>query len=137
MNQVLLIGRLTKDPELAYGKSGTAITSFTIAVTRRFKRDETDFINCKCFTKLAENVANLQHKGNMVGIVGRIQTRNYENQEGRKVYVTEVICDEVEFLTPKGGSKSEPDTDRWAHLEKEVSIDDVQLVDAEDGDVPW
>ena len=136
MNQVLLIGRLTRDPELSYGKSGTAITSFTLAVTRKYKRDETDFINCKCFTKLAESVANNQHKGNMVGVAGRMQTGNYE-KDGRKVYFTEVICDEVEFQTPKGGSK--PDTDdKWSHLEKEVSLNDVQLTDgSDDGDVPW
>jgi single-strand DNA-binding protein len=131
MNQVLLIGRLTRDPELAYGKSGTAIATFTLAVGRKFKRDETDFINCKCFTKLAENVANFQQKGNMLGVAGRMQTGNYE-KDGRKVYFTEVICDEVEFLTPKGGK---PDSDdRWAHLEKEVSLDDVQLVDEADED---
>jgi single-strand DNA-binding protein len=123
MNQVLLIGRLTRDPELAYGKSGTAIATFTLAVGRKFKRDETDFINCKCFTKLAENVANFQQKGNMLGVAGRMQTGNYE-KDGRKVYFTEVICDEVEFLTPKGGSKPESNSG-WDDIGKETNTDDI------------
>lgn len=141
MNKTILIGRLTKDPELRYTGQGTPVTTFTLAINRKFKRDETDFIPCVVWTKLAEHCANYLKKGSQCAVEGRIQTRNYENQEGRKVYVTEVVAEDVRFLDSKGGSKPEADTDKWAHLAKgdgvgDINLDDVQLVDADD-DVPW
>ena len=100
MNKVFLIGRLTRDPELRRTGSGKAVTSFNLAVERNFKSDdqEADFINCVCWGKIAENTERYCSKGSMVSVDGRIQTRNYDNSQGQKVYVTEVIADSVQFI---------------------------------------
>lgn len=101
LNRVALVGRLTRDPELRRTGNGTAVTSFTLAVDRNFStRDgqEADFINCVCLGKIAENTERYCSKGSMVSVDGRIQTRNYENNQGQKVYVTEVIADSVQFI---------------------------------------
>lgn len=106
MNKVILIGRLTRDPEMRTTTSGTATTSFTIAVNRNFTNAngerEADFINCVAWRKQAENVAKYCAKGIQVAVEGRIQTRTYDAQDGTKRYVTEVIADNVTFLSPKG-----------------------------------
>ena len=105
MNTVQLIGRLTKDPELKYTQSGVATTSFTLAVNRNFTNQqgerEADFIMCTAWRKTAELVCQYLKKGSMVGVNGRIQTRNYENQQGQRVYVTEVIIGELTFVESK------------------------------------
>lgn len=105
INQVTLVGRLTKNPELKFTQEGTAMTNVTIAVSRNFRnRDgtiETDFVNCTLWKRTAENTVQYCRKGSLIGIVGRIQTRHYENAEGRKVYVTEVVADTVRFLGGK------------------------------------
>ena len=102
MNKVVLIGRLTKDPELRFSPgTGIAISRFTIAVNRRKKEDgtqEADFIPCVAWRKQAENLANYQKKGNQIAVTGRIQTRSYDGKDGVKKYVTEVIAEEVQFL---------------------------------------
>ena len=102
MNKVVLIGRLTKNPELRFSPgTGTAISRFTIAVNRRKKEDgtqEADFIPCVAWRKQAENLANYQKKGNQIAVTGRIQTRSYDGKDGIKRYVTEVIAEEVQFL---------------------------------------
>lgn len=105
INNVTLIGRLTRDPDLRYTNSGTAVASFSVAVDRQFRNAngdrDADFINCVIWRKAAENFANFTHKGSLVGIDGRIQTRNYENQQGQRVYVTEVVVQDFCFLDPK------------------------------------
>lgn len=105
INNVTLVGRLTKDPELKYTGSGTAVATFTLAVNRNFTNAsgerEADFVNCVIWRKPAETLANYAKKGTLIGVVGRIQTRNYENQQGQKVYVTEVVCDNFQLLEPK------------------------------------
>jgi single-strand DNA-binding protein len=102
LNKVILIGRLTKDPEVRTTPSGVPVGSFTLAVNRTFTsangEREADFINCVCFRKLAENVGRYVHKGSLVSVEGRIQSRSYDAQDGTKRYVTEVICDNVVFL---------------------------------------
>jgi single-strand DNA-binding protein len=102
LNSVILIGRLTKDPDLRYTPSGQAVTTFSLAVDRGYQNQqgqkETDFINIVTWAKQAENVAQYCKKGRLVAVEGRIQTRNYENNEGKKVYVTEVVADNVKFL---------------------------------------
>ena len=102
MNKVILIGRLTKDPELRTIASGNATTSFTIAVNRNFTNQngerEADFINCVAWRKQAENIAKYCTKGSQVAVEGRIQTRSYDAQDGTKRYVTEVVADNVTFL---------------------------------------
>ncbi|MEV2910734.1 single-stranded DNA-binding protein [Paenibacillus larvae] len=110
LNRVVLIGRLTKDPELRYTPSGIAYTSFTLAVERPFKTNgekETDFINIVTWRQTAEACANYLRKGRLTAVEGRIQVRNYENNEGRRIYVTEVIAEHVRFLE---SSKKNNDT---------------------------
>lgn len=110
INQVALTGRLTRDPDLRYTQSGSAVGTFTLAVDRRFKNQqgerEADFVQCVIWRKGAENFANFFHKGSLVGIEGRIQTRNYENQQGNRVYVTEVIVENFSFLESRNQSNS-------------------------------
>lgn len=101
INRVILVGRLTKDPDLRYTPNGKAVCSFTLACNRPFGDNEADFINCNIWGKPAENLANYIKKGGQIGIEGRIQTRNYENSEGNRVYVTEVVADRVQFLEGK------------------------------------
>lgn len=102
LNRVILIGRLTKDPELRYTPAGVAVTQFTLAVDRQFsgskEEREADFIPIVTWRQLAETCANYLRKGRLAAVEGRIQVRNYENNEGRRVYVTEVIADNVRFL---------------------------------------
>ncbi|WP_210367601.1 single-stranded DNA-binding protein [Bacillus sp. REN3] len=106
MNRVILVGRLTKDPELRFTPNGVAVATFTLAVNRTFTNQqgerEADFINCVVWRRQAENVANFLKKGSLAGVDGRIQTRNYEGQDGKRVYVTEVLAENVQFLEPKG-----------------------------------
>lgn len=102
LNNVCLVGRLTKDPELRYTPSNQAVATFSLAVNRNFKSQngerEADFINCVIWRQQAENLANWAKKGDLIGITGRIQTRNYENQQGQRVYVTEVVADNFQLL---------------------------------------
>ena len=108
MNKVILIGRLTRDPELRYTSSNVPTATFSVAVDRNFTNQngerEADFINIVVWRKQAENCKNYLTKGSQVAIEGRIQTRNYDGQDGKKVYVTEVVADNVQFLGSKGAS---------------------------------
>ena len=130
MNKVVLVGRLTKDPELKFAQgTGTAVATFTVAVNRRFKREgqpEADFIPIVVFGKQAEATATYVTKGKLISVSGNIQTRNYEAKDGTRRYVTEVVSDEVEFL-------------EWASKKSEVAPtkfnDDVTEI--EDGDIPF
>lgn len=107
INRVVLVGRLTKDPELRYTPSGVAMARFTLAVNRTFSNQqgerEADFINCVVWRKQAENTANYLKKGSLAGVEGRIQTGSYEGQDGKRVYTTDVVADSVQFLEPKNG----------------------------------
>ncbi|MCO7175255.1 single-stranded DNA-binding protein [Sporolactobacillus kofuensis] len=111
INRVVLVGRLTKNPELRYTPNGVAVTSFTIAVNRPFSNQQgerdADFIPVVVWRRQAENAANFLQKGNLAGVDGRIQTRSYENNEGRRVYITEVVADSVQFLEPKGSRNTD------------------------------
>lgn len=110
INRVVLTGRLTRDPDLRYTANGAAVGSFTVAVNRQFTNAQgdrdADFINCVIWRKAAENFANFTKKGSLVGIDGRIQTRSYDNQQGQKVYVTEVVVENFSLLEPKGSSNN-------------------------------
>ncbi|WP_208560519.1 single-stranded DNA-binding protein [Marinilactibacillus kalidii] len=115
INNVVLVGRLTRDAELRYTGSGTAVASFSIAVERTFTNAqgerETDFINCVAWRKTAEIISNFTRKGSLVGVTGRIQTRNYTNNEGRKVYITEVVCENFQMLEPKSVTEKRSQND--------------------------
>ncbi|WP_203639910.1 single-stranded DNA-binding protein [Levilactobacillus wangkuiensis] len=108
INRVVLTGRLTRDVDLRYTQGGTAVATFNLAVDRRFTNQqgerEADFVSCVIWRKSAENFANFFHKGSLVGIEGPIQTRNYENQQGQRVYVTEVIVENFSFLESKNST---------------------------------
>jgi len=132
MNNVVLIGRLVRDPDMRYTPNGVAVTTFTLAVDRPFQnggKKETDFIPIVTWRQLAENCANHLTKGRLVAVQGRIQTRQYENNEGRKVNVTEVVADVVRFLEraekqqPSGGGNGDP----FADDGKPIEINDDDL----------
>ncbi len=110
LNRTVLVGRMTKDPEMRVTPSGVTVTTFTLAVKRTFKsangETEADFINIVTFRKTAENVNTFCSKGSLVSVDGRIQSRSYDNQEGRRVYVTEVVADSVQFLETKGKNEN-------------------------------
>lgn len=111
INRVVLVGRLTRDPDLRVTQNNISISNFNLAVNRPFTGQNgergADFINCIAFRKIAENINQYVRKGSLVGIDGRIQTRNYENKKGDRVYVTEVVCDSVQFLDPKGSNNNQ------------------------------
>lgn len=108
INRTVLVGRLTKDPELRYTQSNAAVAKFTLAVNRIYKtqNNEADFIQCVVWNKQAENVDKYVRKGSLVGVEGRIQTGYYDNDQGVRIYTTEVVCDSVQFLEPKNADNS-------------------------------
>ncbi|MBR0576783.1 single-stranded DNA-binding protein [Proteiniclasticum sp. BAD-10] len=132
MNKVVLIGRLTKDPELKYTPgNGTAVTTVTLAVDRRFNQEgkkEADFIPVVIWGKSAESTAQYMTKGLMMAVFGRIQTRSYEAKEGGKRYVTEVVAEEIKFL--EWGKKN----DSAGHV---AGGDYEDMMPIEDGDIPF
>lgn len=155
LNRVILIGRLTRDPELRYTPAGVAVTQFTLAVDRPFsnsqtKEREADFINIVTWRQLAETCANYLRKGRLTAVEGRMQVRNYDNNEGRKVYVTEVIADNVRFLESTGGNRDEgagePRTssgnnggNRYggSREQQDPFLDDGKPIDISDDDLPF
>lgn len=130
INRTVLVGRLTKDVELKYTQSGQAVASFTLAVNRQFTNAqgerEADFIQCVIWRKAAENFSKFTHKGSLVGIDGRIQTRSYDNQQGQRVYVTEVVVDNFSLLESKGGSQTKAD-DPFTNNGAPIDISDEDL----------
>lgn len=113
INNVVLVGRLTADPNLRYTASGTGVATFTLAVNRNFTNQDgnrdADFINCVIWRKSAETLANYAKKGTLLGVTGRIQTRNYENQQGQRVYVTEVVADNFQLLESRSNNEKRQD----------------------------
>ena len=131
MNRVSLIGRLTKDPELRYTPSNVPTCSFTIAINRTFTNQdgqrEADFIPIVVWRKQAENVKNYTKKGDLVAVEGRIQTRSYTANDNTKRYVTEVVADSVQFLTPKGGSQSQTMEPNFSDYQESNNASTVDL----------
>lgn len=115
INKAVLVGRLTRAVDLRYTSNGVAFANFTVAVERTFKKEngerETDFINCVMWRKAAENFANFTRKGSLVGIEGRIQTRSYDNLQGGKVYVTEVLAENFSLLESRNVTEQRPEND--------------------------
>lgn len=160
MNRVVLVGRLTKDPELRYTPNGVPVATFTLAVNRSFTNQqgerEADFINVVVWRKPAENVANFLKKGSLAGIDGKVQTRNYEGQDGKRVYVTEILAESVQFLEPRSqnaGSNNSGNTDsreyqnnrtnqqqsnnNYTMVEDDPFVNDGKTVDISDDDLPF
>lgn len=135
LNRSILIGRLTKDGELRYTPSGIATYTFTLAVDRPFKTGgerEADFINIVVWRQLAETCANYLRKGRLTAVEGRIQVRNYDNNEGKRVYVTEVVADNVRFLESSGSGNSGQQKEQ-----KDPFIDDGKPIDISSDDLPF
>jgi len=142
INRVVLIGRLTKEPELRYTPNGIPVSTFTLAVNRTYTNQqgerEADFINCVAWRKQAENVANYLNKGSLVGVDGRLQTRNYEAQDGRRVYVTEVVAESVQFLEPKNSRTNAPAKDEsFAEDDGDPFANSDEPIDVSDDDLPF
>jgi single-strand DNA-binding protein len=137
INNVTLVGRLTRDPELKYTPSNIAITTFNLAVNRNFKgvngEREADFINCMIWRKQAELLAEWCKKGNLVGITGRIQTRSYDNQQGQRVYVTEVVAETFQLLEKRDNSANQ------SNIEEQMpaSFGATNPLDISDDDMPF
>lgn len=124
MNKILIIGRLTADPTLRYTPAGVAVTTFTLAVDRRFAKEgqqKTDFISCVVWSKQGEACANFLKKGSMAAVNGELHIRSYDGNDGQKRWVTEVQADQVKFLTPKSSNTNISD------IGQEVSFSDDQI----------
>ena len=142
INQTVIVGRLTADPNLRYTPNGIATCGITLAVNRPFTNQqgnkEADFINVVIWRKQAENTANYLKKGSLAGVTGRIQTRNYENSEGKKVFVTEVIADQVAFLDSNGkGSDSQQTKPSEPNMQDNDSFSGGEVIDISDDDLPF
>jgi len=145
LNRVVLIGRLTRDPELRYTSAGVAVTQFTLAVDRPFKNGEqreADFIPVVTWRQLAETCANYLRKGRLAAVEGRIQVRNYDNNEGRRVYVTEVIADNVRFLESANSGSGQSGTsaegsDHSGNAGGDPFLDDGKPIEISDDDLPF
>ena len=127
INRVVLVGRMTRDPELKRTAQGDAVTTFTLAVNRNYTKDgqqQADFINCIVWRKPAENVERYCSKGSLVGVEGRIQTRSYENNQGQRIYVTEIVCDSVQFLETK---KAENNNQNYDNVQHSFDIQDDDI----------
>lgn len=145
-NRVIIIGRLTRDPELKYTPNGTAVATFSLAVNRKFNREETDFIDVVAWRQSAEFCANYGSKGRLTMVEGRLQVRTYETQEGQKRKVTEVVADELRFLDKAGTSQSsgaahqasKKESNDWDNLGREVRLEDIDMLDKpEEDEIPF
>src|SRR5699024_340566 len=118
LNRVVLVGRITKKPDVRYTPNGVSVANFTVAANRPFTNQqgerEADFINCGVWRRPAENLANYMKKGSMIGVDCRIQTRTFEGQDGRADFVTEVVADNVHLLEPKSATQDRSDQDSFA-----------------------
>ncbi|KHE73173.1 single-stranded DNA-binding protein [Halobacillus sp. BBL2006] len=141
LNRVVLVGRLTKDPDLRYTPNGIAVANFTIAVNRPFSNNQgnqdADFINCVVWRRAAENLANFMKKGSQVGVDGRLQSRSFDNQEGKRVFVTEVVADSVQFLENKGSGSSNDSNNQSSGGQSNSFADEGEPIDITDDDLPF
>lgn len=157
MNRTILVGRLTKDPELKYTPQGNAVATFTLAINRTFTNQagdrEADFINVVVWRRQAENAANYLKKGSLAGVDGRLQSRSYEGQDGKRVYVTEVVAESVQFLDSRGsnsngntntsdsaGSRYNEKADRnsnYTRVDNDPFANNGETIDISDDDLPF
>lgn len=147
INRVVLTGRLTKDLELRQTQSGKSTVSFSLAVDRAFRKDgqpEADFIQCVAWNRQAEAMAQYLHRGSLIGIDGRLQTRSYDNKQGQRVYVTEVMVDSFMFLEPRNQAQAQ---EQWSPTgvqpqteptrTNSVKVDDVETIGIAGDDLPF
>ncbi|ACI61768.1 Single-strand binding protein 3 [Streptococcus phage NZ131.3] len=140
INNIVLVGRMTKDAELRYTASQVAVATFTLAVNRRFKEQngerEADFINCVIWRQSAENLANWAKKGALIGVTGRIQTRNYENHQEQRVYVTEVVAESFQMLESRN-SQQQSGQDNSSQNDNSQPFGNSNPMDISDDDLPF
>ena len=145
LNNVSLVGRLTKDAELRYTPSNVAVATFTLAVNRTFKNEngdrEADFINCVMWRQQAENLANWAKKGALIGVTGRIQTRSYDNQQGQRVYVTEVVAEQFQLLESRNSQGQQGNQGQRAQTQQQAPdfsrSENTNPLDISDDDFPF
>lgn len=141
INRTVLVGRLTKDPELKYTPSGVPMVRFTLAVNRPFSNQqgekEADFINCIAWRKQAENLSNFMKKGNMVGIEGRIQTGSFEGQDGKRVFTTDVIADSIQFLEARGGGNGSQGQQNHNRTDQDPFANNKGPIEVNSDDLPF
>lgn len=138
INRVIEIGRITKDPVLRKTPNGTSVVSFTLAVNRNIKKEgqpEADFINCVAWNKTADFMAQYVKKGALLGLEGRIQTRNYDDRDGKRVYITEVVADSVQFLESKKSDESAQNEATGAYTQNDEYAD--YAAEIQDDDLPF
>lgn len=128
LNRTILIGRLTKDVDLKKTSSGLSVATFTLAVNRMKDKEgnqQADFINCQCWRGTADFLAQYSRKGDMIGLEGRIQTRNYDGSDGKKVYITEIVADNVQLLSSKNTQNAtrEPESTQFEEFDNSPSLD--------------
>lgn len=147
INRVVLVGRITRDLEMRKTQNGTSVMSFSLAVGRRSSQPgqpDADFINCVAWNRTAELMAQYLHKGSLIGVEGRIQTRSYDNQQGQRIYVTEVVCDSVQFLESRNAQQAQPESFQPQMPQQPVqentfddSFSDQGTVDIASDDLPF
>lgn len=141
INRTTLTGRLTRDVELKYTQSGAPVGNFTLAVNRLFKsangEQQSDFINCVIWRKAAENIVKFTHKGSLIGVDGRIQTRNYENKDGQRVYVTEVVVENFVLLESRNDSQQNSQPTQSNQSNGFPFNNDNQDINVSDDDLPF
>ena len=137
MNKVVLIGRLTKDPDLRFAAgSGMGICRFTVAVKRQFKKDETDFINCVAFGKTAETISQYLTKGRQIAVTGSIRTGSYDAQDGTKRYTTDVAVESFEFIGNNGQANTQGNTQENTSFDGDWDME-ADITPVDDGDMPF
>ncbi len=142
INRVVLVGRMTRDPELRITNSGAAVTNFTLALNRNYNSadgQQADYINCVVWNKIAENVERYCSKGSLVGVEGRLQSRSYDNAQGQKVYVTEVLCSSVQFINTKREKVRDNDqqTQNNENVNDDSFNDEINLFDIREEDLQF
>lgn len=141
INRVVLVGRLTRDPELRRTNSGTSVCSFTVAVDNRTKNADgtktASFIPCTAFQQSADNMSKFLRKGSLVGIEGRLNQRSYVRQDGSKASVLEVLCDSVQFLEPKSNAEQAPDTVTFEDATPADEGKNLDSISMADDDLPF
>lgn len=141
MNNFCGVGRISRDIELKKTQSGTSVANFNLAINRQFKKEgqpDADFIQCVAWGKTADNLANYMSKGSLIAIEGRMETRNYENADGQKIYVTEIICNNITYLDSKGNqAPQETKKDFFADFEQGNTSDILSGLDISDDELPF
>lgn len=150
VNRAVIVGRLTRDAELRYTPNGVAVANFTVATNRPFKNqageNEADFINCVIWRKAAENLANYTKKGSLIGVDGRLQTRRYDDKDGKTVFVTEVVAEQVQFLDTKDSKQNTNNNTGYENKQQQPSQNQTQSnqnqsqgepIDISESDLPF